>query len=57
MTAVTNKPFDEKGVSDDNDFANWTPSGSLSMTITNPSLLTAFEVGQKYYLDFTETVD
>jgi hypothetical protein len=34
--AVTTKPFDAEGASEDNDFARWTPSGELKMTVTNP---------------------
>lgn len=56
MAAVTSKPFDAEGVSEDNDFARWTPSGLLEIQITNPNLLDAFKVGQKYYVDLTETV-
>lgn len=54
MSAVTEKPFDADGNSEDNSFAKYTPNGSLSITITNPSLLGKFEQGEKYYLDFTK---
>lgn len=50
--AVTEKPFDTEGASDDNSFAKWTPDGHLTMKVTNPALLGKFEVGQKFYLDF-----
>lgn len=50
--AVTNKPFDANGKSDDNSFARWTPSGSLKMTVQNPELLGKFNVGDKFYLTF-----
>ena len=44
--------------SDDPDSENrrfWTatPSGLLSMWITNPNACNQFEVGQEYYLEFT----
>jgi hypothetical protein len=52
--AVSNKPFDPDGKSDDNSFARWTPSGQLSMTLQNPDLLGKFTVGQKFYLTFQE---
>lgn len=34
-------------------WSKWTPSGHLSITITNPSAIDAFEKGKAYYLDFT----
>jgi len=57
MIAVTEKPFDAGGNSEDNSFATWTPSGELKMTITNPNLLGVIKEGQKYYLDFTEATE
>ena len=54
MMAVTDKPFNPDGESDDNSFAKWTPSGELRMTITNPKLVGVLKEGQKYYLNFTE---
>ena len=57
MSAVCGKPFGPEGESEDNTFARYTPSASLSMTITNPNLLGQFKEGQKFYLDFTEHVD
>jgi hypothetical protein len=53
MMAVSDKPFDADGNSEDNSFAKWTPSGELKMTITNPNLFGKLVEGQKYYLDFT----
>ena len=46
--------YPEDGTDEDNTFARWTPSASLTMTITNPNLLKTFKVGQKFYVDFTE---
>jgi hypothetical protein len=54
MLAVTNKPFDKDGASEDNSFARWTPTGSLTMTISNPALMGALKEGERYYLDFTK---
>jgi len=51
--AVTSKPFDQDGNSEDNSFARWTPSGELKMTISNPNLIGKFQVGQAFYLDFS----
>jgi hypothetical protein len=54
MMAVTDAPFDPDGVSEDNSFARWTPSGELRIAITNPNLVGAFKEGDKFYLDFTK---
>lgn len=53
LSAVTTKPFDTDGNSEDNTFSKWTPTASLGMSITNPALFDTFEVGQKFYVDFT----
>lgn len=57
FSAVCGKPFNAVGESEDNTFARWTPSGSLSLTIQNPNLLGKFAEGQKFYLDFSEAED
>ena len=57
MMAVTDKPFDPDGKSDDNSFARWTPSGELKMTISNPALFGTLKDGQKFYLNFVEASD
>ena len=49
------KPFGDKGESEDNTFARFTPSGSLSLTVNNPDLLGKIKPGQKFYVDFTLT--
>lgn len=54
---VSDKPFDANGVSEDNDFAKWTPSGKLELHIANPALDGVFKAGQKYYVDLTESAD
>lgn len=46
-------PFGPNGESEDNSFARWTPSGDLSLTITNPDLVGKFTAGQKFYVDFS----
>lgn len=53
MQPVTTSPFGPDGESEDNSYARWTPSGLLQLTISNPNLMKAFEVGQIYYVDFT----
>lgn len=54
LMAVSEKPFDAEGNSDDNTFARWTPCGKLDMSITNPALLGQFKPEQKFYLSFSE---
>ncbi len=46
--------YPEDGSDEDNSFARWSPSGSLSISIQNPNLFGKFTVGQKFYVDFTE---
>lgn len=41
------------GSEENKNWAKWTPSGRLEMTITNPALVGAFEPGAEYYLDIT----
>jgi FtsZ-binding cell division protein ZapB len=48
-----NNPFGPNGESEDNTFARFTPSGSLSLTVNNPDLLGKIKPGQKLYVDFT----
>jgi hypothetical protein len=42
------------GHDEDNDYARWSPSANLSISIANPALFGQFEVGQKFYVDFTD---
>lgn len=39
--------------SEDNQFSQATPSGQLTMHISNPAAIGFLEVGKSYYLDFT----
>lgn len=41
------------GSDEDQQFAKFSPSGALSLTVANPALLGKFNVGDKFYLDFT----
>ncbi|MEP6671709.1 MAG: hypothetical protein ABJF10_21290 [Chthoniobacter sp.] len=41
------------GSDEDNTFAHWSPSGSLSLSVVNPALFGKIKEGEKYYLDFT----
>lgn len=46
-------PYPPDGSDEDNTFAKFTPSADLTMYVANPDLLGQFEIGQKYYADFT----
>jgi hypothetical protein len=45
--------YPEGGADEDNTFAMYTPSADLTMTINNPALVGQFNVGDKFYVDFT----
>ena len=48
-------PFGPKGENEDNTFAYYTPSGSLTLLVNNIELFGKFKPGQKFYVDFTLT--
>jgi len=48
MRPVTN------GSPEDNTYSKWTPSGEISLYITNPDIFPQLEVGKIFYVDFTE---
>lgn len=52
MSPVCASSYGKDGENEDNDFARWTPSGQLKMTVTNPFLLGMIKEGDTYYLDF-----
>jgi hypothetical protein len=41
------------GSEENKSFSKFTPSGLLSLHISNPNLLGRFHTGQEYYVDFT----
>jgi len=46
-----------KGLPEGNgDWSKWTPSGDLSITITNPDAIEQFEIGEVYRLTFDKAV-
>lgn len=45
---------DEKDNEENNQFSEATPSGNLTMQISNPSAKGFFIEGKDYYLDFTQ---
>lgn len=52
--AVAAKRYPEDGSDEDNTYAKFSPSASLSITIANPALIGKFAPGEKYYVDFTK---
>lgn len=45
--------YPEDGADEDNSYSRWTPSADLRICIQNPALYGKFEVGQKFYVDFS----
>lgn len=41
------------GGDENNSYAKWSPSGSLTLSITNPALSNRIKEGDTFYLDFT----
>jgi hypothetical protein len=41
------------GSDEDQQFARFSPSGSLELTVANPNLIGKFAIGDTFYLDFT----
>jgi hypothetical protein len=41
------------GSDENNTYAKWSPSGSLSLSITNPALSNRIKEGDVFYVDFT----
>lgn len=41
------------GTDEDNTYARWSPSGSLTLFIANPNLWGKYAVNEKMYLDFS----
>lgn len=53
MGAVGASSYPDDGTDENNTFAKWSPSASLTILIANPDLFGQFEAGQQYYVDFT----
>lgn len=55
MSAVSKSDgYGDDGLDEDNTFSHFSPSGSFEMYIANEALHGKFEIGEKYYLDFTK---
>jgi hypothetical protein len=46
--------YPEGGLDEDNTYAKYTPQADLKITINNPTLFGAFEMGDICYVDFTK---
>ena len=51
---VTMKCLYDENNPEDKAFSKWTPSGTLTLDISNPALLRSFHLGDRYYLDLTK---
>jgi hypothetical protein len=45
--------YPEDGSDEDNTYAKFSPSGSLTLQVANPALFGKLNPGEKYYVDFT----
>lgn len=54
---VMNAVYSSKNNKEDNQFSEATPSGQLTMTISNPLAKGFLQAGKSYYLDFTQAPD
>jgi len=47
-----NGSYPSDGSDDDQQFAKFSPSGALTLTVANPALIGQFKTGDTFYLDF-----
>ena len=48
---ITLTPQYDPELPEDQRFSKYTPSGSLEMTVDNPSVVEALQIGKAFYLD------
>lgn len=53
-TVHLNAVYSNENNTEDNQFSNATPWGTLTMGISNPGAFGFLEQGESYYLDFTK---
>lgn len=53
FSAVGASDYPPGGLDEDNTYARWTPTATLTMAVKNPELLGKFRPGQKFLVDFT----
>lgn len=46
--------YPEDGSDEDNTYAKFSPSGTVTLQVANPALFGKFIPGEKYYIDFTK---
>lgn len=49
--------YPSDGSDEDNTFAKFSPMAHFNITIANPALLGKFQLGQKFYVDFSPVED
>lgn len=54
MHAVCAKAYPADGSDEDNTYAKFSPGANLTINIANPALFGQFNVGDKFYVDFTK---
>ena len=54
MHAVCAPKYDESGLDEDNTVAKFSPGAQLNINTANPALWGKFNVGDKFYVDFTQ---
>ena len=52
-TTIILRPQYDENIEEDKRFAKATPTGEISMYVDNPPAQAFFELGKKYYLDFS----
>jgi hypothetical protein len=53
LRAVCANKYPEDGLDENNTYAKFTPSATLTLQVTNPALFDKFNSGDKFYIDFT----
>lgn len=53
MRPVCAEHYPDDGKDENNTFARFTPSGSLTLLVNNPELAGQIKPGQEYYIDFS----
>lgn len=53
FNAVCAKSYPSDGSDEDNTYAKFSPQAECSITIANPALIGKFNLGEKFYVDFT----
>jgi hypothetical protein len=53
MSAVCATKYEGVGADEDNTYARYSPSASLTINIANPELFGKFKAGDRFYVDFT----